>query len=71
MFRNMFETNYSRKIIGFDNFDNIYPDTKWEEDRDARESWIKNTGADSITVDQLSKVLIVLIIQIMISLKEI
>ena len=56
MFRNMLETNYSRKIIGFDNFDNIYPDTKWEEDRDAREAWIRNTGADSITVDQLRKV---------------
>tara|TARA_Y100001978_G_scaffold194313_1_gene201318 strand:- start:331 stop:999 length:669 start_codon:yes stop_codon:yes gene_type:complete len=56
MFRNMFETNFSRKIIGFDNFDNIYPDTKWEEDREARESWIRNTGADSITVDQLKKV---------------
>ena len=52
----MFETNYSRKIIGFDNFDNIYPDTKWVEDQDARESWIKNTGADSITIDQLKKV---------------
>ena len=56
MFRNMLETNYSRKIIGFDNFDNIYPDTKWEEDHDAREAWIRNTGADSITVDQLRKV---------------
>ena len=56
MFRNMFETNYSRKIIGFDNFDNIYPNTNWKEDEAARESWIKNTGADSITVEQLSRI---------------
>ena len=56
MFRNMFETNYSRKIIGFDNFDNVYPNTQWEEDAEARELWIKNTGADSITVQQLTDV---------------
>ena len=55
-FRRMFETDSSRKIIGFDNFNHIYPDTDYEEDQEQREKWMATAGADSITVEQLESV---------------
>lgn len=55
-FRRMFETDSSRKIIGFDNFNDIYPDTDYEEDQEQREKWMATAGSDSITVDQLESI---------------
>tara|TARA_B100001250_G_C19684244_1_gene737287 strand:+ start:436 stop:1119 length:684 start_codon:yes stop_codon:yes gene_type:complete len=55
-FRRMFETDSARKVIGFDNFNNIYPDTAFEEDQEQREKWLEEAGPDSITVKQLSHV---------------
>jgi len=55
-FRRMFETDASKKIIGFDNFDDVYPDTEWEEDQTQREKWMATAGSDSITVEQLKSV---------------
>ena len=55
-FRNMFETSAARKIIGFDNFNSEYPDTKFIEDQPQREKWLATAGPDSITVPQLKKV---------------
>ena len=53
-FRNLLGSNDSCKIIGFDNFDNVYPDTKYEEDQPQREHWMRTAGSESITTEQLS-----------------
>lgn len=55
-FRRMFETDSSRKIIGFDNFNDVYPDTGYEEDQEQRLKWMATAGSDSITVEQLENV---------------
>ena len=55
-FRQMLETGESRKIIGFDNFNDVYPDTEWEEDQEQRQKWMETAGTDSITVKQLESV---------------
>ena len=55
-FREILGTNDMAKIIGFDNFNNEYPDTKYQEDQDQREHWIRTAGKSSITAKQLSEV---------------
>lgn len=55
-FRNLLGTNNSAKIIGFDNFNNEYPNTKYEEDKPQREYWMATAGTSSINVKQLSNV---------------
>ena len=55
-FREILGTNNSSKIIAFDNFNDIYPDTKCEEDQPTRNYWMKTAGTSSINTSQLSKV---------------
>lgn len=55
-FREILGSNNSSKIIGFDNFDNVYPDTIYEEDQESRKFWMDTANSSSISVEQLSKV---------------
>jgi len=55
-FRNLLGSNDSSKIIGFDNFNNTYPDTKYVEDQPQREHWMKTAGTCSISIEQLTNV---------------
>lgn len=55
MFRNLFDKE-SRKIVGFDIFGK-FPETKNEGDAKLRESFIEDAGANSVTVDELNKIL--------------
>lgn len=46
-----------KKLIGFDNFNDIYPNTDISQDKNLRKKWIKNSGGKSISINQLQKVL--------------
>lgn len=46
-FRNIYETQASRKIIGFDMFGD-FPETHYDDDMKYRESFIKETGGGGI-----------------------
>jgi hypothetical protein len=56
MFRNLFESPYSKKIIGFDSFA-AFPETQFQADKELRNNLIKGAGEQSISVDQLTEVL--------------
>ena len=56
MFRSLFGIELSKKIIGFDIF-GVYPETAFEADKQERERYISNAGDQSITEEQLMKVL--------------
>lgn len=56
MFRNLFEENSERKLIGFDSFGK-FPGTDFEADKKLRENLIENAGENSISTDQLIDVL--------------
>ena len=47
--RNLLGTQESAKIIGFDVFNDIYPNTNFKEDKKERAKWIKNAGSSSIS----------------------
>jgi hypothetical protein len=55
-FRELFGNTASHKIIGFDTFD-CFPETEFEQDKKFRERFILHAGSNSITVNQLEKVL--------------
>ena len=55
-FRNIIGSNFSSKVIGFDNFDDTYPNTAYEEDQPQREVWMNTAGSSSISVEQLETV---------------
>lgn len=55
-FRDLFGNSYSHKIIGFDTFAE-FPETEFEEDKKYRDRFINNAGGESISVEQLQKVL--------------
>jgi hypothetical protein len=55
-FREILGSNNSSKIIGFDNFNSIYPDTEYQEDKNVRQHWIDTAGTDSISTSQLKSV---------------
>jgi hypothetical protein len=46
-----------KKLIGFDNFNDNYPNTDISQDKNLRKKWIKNSGGKSISINQLQKVL--------------
>ena len=54
--RNLLGTQESAKIIGFDVFNDIYPNTNFKEDKKERAKWIKNAGSSSISKKQLETV---------------
>ncbi len=56
MFREIFGNADSKKIIGFDVF-GPFPETKFKPDEEYRKNFIQSAGLESISVDQLFKVL--------------
>ena len=56
MFRHLYEKNHLRKIIAFDTFD-TFPETSFEEDILLRENFINDSGNQSISKDQMLKIL--------------
>jgi macrocin-O-methyltransferase TylF-like protien len=56
MFRHLFESEETRGLIGFDIFGK-FPETAFEADKDRRERFIQSAGDESISVEQLQKVL--------------
>ena len=54
--RDLLGTKDSGKIIGFDVFSDIFPNTKYKEDKKIRKEWIKKAGASSISKNQIIKV---------------
>lgn len=56
MMRNLFGNSISAKLIAFDVFDDIYPDTKFPQDKAQREHWIKTAGESSIDTNQLEQI---------------
>ncbi len=52
MFRQLFETQESRKLIGFDVFGK-FPTTSYEHDLLPRQSFVNNAGDSSITKENL------------------
>lgn len=56
MYRQLLGNYFSSKIIGFDVFNDDYPDTAYEEDKKIREEWIASAGGSSISEDQLKEV---------------
>lgn len=56
MFRSLFGNTYSKKIIGFDTFGK-FPTTKFVDDRKFRAKLIDDAGEQSISKEQLTKVL--------------
>jgi len=55
-FRDLLETTFSRKIIGFDSFGE-FPDTSYEDDKKYLEGFVGEAGSSSISVEGLQKVL--------------
>ncbi|MDH5603671.1 MAG: TylF/MycF family methyltransferase [Cyclobacteriaceae bacterium] len=55
-FRDIVETTYSRKIIGFDVFGD-FPATQFNDDKKYLEKFISAAGSKSITVEELRRVL--------------
>jgi hypothetical protein len=56
MFRHLFESEETRTLIGFDVFGK-FPETECDADKDRRERFIQSAGDESISVEQLQKVL--------------
>jgi hypothetical protein len=56
MFRHLFESEETRVLIGFDVFGK-FPETGFAADKDRRERFIQSAGDESISVEQLQKVL--------------
>jgi hypothetical protein len=56
MFRHLFESEETRALIGFDVFGK-FPETAFDADKERRDRFIRSAGDESISVDQLQKVL--------------
>ena len=56
MFRNLFESKFEKKIIGFDSFD-AFPLTEFEPDIKMRYDFVEECGEQSISTEQLMNVL--------------
>lgn len=54
-FRNLFETEHSRKIIGFDMFGK-FPKTRFSEDKKYRKKFIDSAGDKSISEKELARI---------------
>ena len=55
MFRKIFNKE-SSKLIGFDVFENPYPQTKYKNEKKQREHWVQTAGGKSISKKNLSKI---------------
>jgi len=56
MFRDLFGNPFSKKIIGFDTF-GAFPETSFNPDKVVRKKFIEAAGDQSISADQMVKVL--------------
>lgn len=56
IFRDLFSNRSSKKIIGFDTFGK-FPNTKYKDDEKSRKKFISDAGSESISKEQLLKVL--------------
>ena len=56
MFRELFENTHSKKIIAFDSFGK-FPKTKFSEDENELKLFLKEAGEESISKEQMLKVL--------------
>jgi len=56
MFRDLFGNVFSKKIIAFDSFGK-FPETSFEPDKKFREKFINAAGEQSISIDQMTRVL--------------
>lgn len=56
MFRKLFQSEFEKRIIGFDSFAE-FPQTNFEEDKKLRDHIVKEAGEQSISTDQLMEVL--------------
>ena len=54
MFRELFKMK--NKLIGFDVFSNIFPNTKYKNEKKQRAHWIKTAGSSSISDKQLQNI---------------
>ena len=54
LLRNLFGGEKSSRILGFDTFSDIYPNTNFSEDKAQRKYWIKTAGSSSIDKNQLT-----------------
>jgi len=52
----LFEKSSSRRIVGFDSFE-VFPETDFEPDKRIRGDFIESAGRDSISIEQMEKVL--------------
>lgn len=56
MFRELLSNSWSKKVVGFDTFGK-FPETEFEEDKAKRQNFVDNAGEESISKEQLLKVL--------------
>jgi hypothetical protein len=56
MMRKVFGGDHTSRLIAFDVFNDIYPNTKFKEDKVQRKYWIKTAGSSSISEIQLKKI---------------
>jgi hypothetical protein len=56
MFRHLFESEETRALIGFDVFGK-FPETEFDPDKNRRDQFIQSAGDESISVEQLQRVL--------------
>lgn len=54
-FRNLYESHFSRKIIGFDIFGE-FPKTEFKDDKKFRDEFIQEAGKNSISENELEKI---------------
>ncbi len=54
-FRNLFEAEHGRKVIGFDMFGK-FPETNFEADKKYKKKFIESAGEESISKEELEKV---------------
>lgn len=55
-FRDLLESRYSRKLIGFDIF-GVFPDTNFEDDKKYLQNFKNTTGEDSIELEHIEKIM--------------
>ena len=55
-FRDLLESKYSRKLIGFDIFGN-FPQTNFEDDKKYLDAFINSAGENSIELDEIIKIM--------------
>jgi len=56
LMRELFGSKNTSKIIAFDVFSDVFPNTKFKEDKKIRKNWIKNAGSSSISKKQMSQI---------------